>query len=85
MTEILNGYPAADLSARKDFMKGATLSEVDKYVQIPKTQFDIQPRVINSILNTNSNKIYFDLNIRGAEISLFFYYFVRSFINNKAS
>jgi starch-binding outer membrane protein, SusD/RagB family len=31
MADILNGFAAADLRVRADFMKGATFSEVDKY------------------------------------------------------
>jgi hypothetical protein len=46
MSEILNGFAAADLRVRKDFMKGATFSEVDKYVPIPQGQIDLQPGVI---------------------------------------
>ena len=46
MAEILNSFAAADLRVRKDFMKGATFSEVDKYVPIPQSQIDLQPGVI---------------------------------------
>lgn len=46
MAEILNGFATSDLRVRKDFMKGATFSEVDKYVPIPQAQIDLQPGVI---------------------------------------
>lgn len=46
MADILNGFAAADLRVRKDFMKGATFGEVDKYIPIPQAQIDLQPGVI---------------------------------------
>jgi len=46
MADILNGFAAADLRVRKDFMKGATFSDVDKYIPIPQAQIDLQPGVI---------------------------------------
>lgn len=46
MADILNGFAAADLRVRKDFMKGATFSDVDKFIPIPQAQIDLQPGVI---------------------------------------
>ena len=45
MAEILNGFAAGDLRVR-EFMKGATFSDVDKYQPIPQGQLDLQIGVL---------------------------------------
>jgi hypothetical protein len=45
MAATLNAFARADERIR-DFMKGATFTETDKYMPVPQTQIDLQPDVL---------------------------------------
>lgn len=45
MAEVLNGFATADLRIR-EFMKGYTFSDADKYQPVPQGQLDLQPGVL---------------------------------------
>jgi starch-binding outer membrane protein, SusD/RagB family len=46
MSEILNGFAAADLRVRPVFMRGAVFSETDMFMPVPKSQLEMQPGVL---------------------------------------